>query len=193
MKLLQVMFVLVTAASMSSLSYAQSQEEENVHYEKLKVLEPILGTWTLTRTNDETGEQTEISTTYSWSAAKKMIVSTSKQRRANKGEDISTQEWGEGGPRISYLWNRTSDCIEKYWLFPQHGAAFILKVLPKSEGVFELTPIHHTSPFMPGTNTLTITDTDLRIRAIDRKGPQGEKLEDVDWYVCKRVRSAEEK
>jgi hypothetical protein len=76
---------------------------------------------------------------------------------------------------------------------PQVGAVFISKVVPKDEGVFELTPIHHTSPTTPGTNILTISETELRIRAIDRKGPQGEKLEDVDWHVCNRVKPAEEK
>jgi len=193
MKLLGMLSVLVVVFLGSSLCYAQTQEEENVAYEKLKVLEPIIGTWTHIRTDKETGGQTEIATTYSWSATKKMIVSTSKQRRANKGENISAQEWGEGGPNIAYLWNYGSECLEQHWLMPQVGVVFISKVVPKDEGMFELTPIHHTSTIPLGTNILTITETELRVRAIDLKGPQGEKLEDVDWYVCKRVKPAEEK
>jgi hypothetical protein len=68
-------------------------------------------------------------------------------------------------------------------------------VVPKNEGVFELSPIHYTSttPPLVGTNILTITDTELRIRVVEFIGPQGEKLKDVDWSVGKRVKSAEEK
>ena len=196
MKMLQVMFALVvTTASLCSLCYAQPQEEENVAYEKLKVLEPIIGTWTITRTNDETGTLHETSTTFAWADSKKMITTVSKRRQVKIGGDIATQEWTDGGPRFFYLWNLKSECIEQYFLIQGAGAGFVHGLLPKGDGVFEWKLIHAASPWESGESTVvtTITDTELRLTATNRKGPQGEDLEDVDLMKYRRDKPTGEK
>ena len=62
---------LLGVLAFGSVARGQDAEDENIQYEKLKVLEPIIGTWTFTWAGREPTEST-----YSWSASKKMIVAT---------------------------------------------------------------------------------------------------------------------
>ncbi len=188
----------VLVLSLSSLSYVHSQDVENVYYEKLKVLEPIIGTWRSTKTNEQTNKQVETVTTYSWLSNKKMIVATSKLRRADIGEDISKQEWTDLGPRVNFVWNRKSECIEQYFFF-YWGPVIASKVTPQGEGRFELDVFHSTFPDAADSdsdtdvvNVMTITEDELRIRTTNIKGPEGQPLEDWEWHTFKRDKPTDE-
>jgi hypothetical protein len=196
MKWLGMLSVLVAAFFITPLSYAQLPEEENVRYERLKVLEPIIGTWASTGTDQQTRQQTETVTTYSWSPSKKMIVSASRQRQANIGEDLSTQKWNDGGPRIFFVWNSDSACIEQVCLFTGVGRATVHKVISKGEGVFELTRIHPA----PSSDTndafvyfMTLTSTELSRGVTNPKDAQSATPDNRGWVMIRQNESAGDK
>lgn len=164
--------------------YAQEETEENLQYEELKVLEPIIGTWTSTRQYDDTGEQVETETTYVWSKTKKMILATSRQREIKDGE---VQPWMDQGPRYFYVWNGDLKCIEVYAFFANVGAAQVLKVVPQGSGAFELVRTQGTTGAEVGGFRFTIVGNEIRSLSYNRKGPDGEVISDRE-SVGKRAR-----
>ncbi len=187
MKLLGKLSVLIAAFSIGSLSYAQPQEdEENVAYEHLKVLEPFIGTWTMSFDNDYTGWHVEIMTTYSWSPTQKMLVAKGKIRRAKIGDDISTQEWTVLDVPEFWMWNTVSKSIERYSVVPGAGMAFVEKVVSKGEGVFEVVPIHGNHYLGNYTLTMVLKDKEIHNTFSNLTGPKGERKDDIK-LVSKRV------
>lgn len=183
---LSMLFV-IGAFAVGSLAHGQeAKEEENIRYEKLKALEPIIGTWSAGWTNDEKREQSEIQTTYSWSTTKKMILCVTKIRTAKTGEDLAKQDWVEGGPRYFYIWNTKSGCIEQYSLYPGIGEAAVSKVEPKGGSKFEITVIHAATDVIRGDAVVTVTQDELLTKIFNRQGDDGEKWDDIEM-VSKRV------
>jgi hypothetical protein len=178
---------ILVAAFLPSVTFAQEKNaenapaEENVHYDKLKVLEPIIGTWA----RDYSSVKGEVETTFSWSPTKKMIVSTSRNRIAEPDEDIKRKEWTDGGARIFYVWNAESECIEQHAFYTSVGRAAAHKVLPKGKGVFDFVPIH--PPTSSGDMTMTITEDEIHVEIVNREGENGESLDDRH-FVSKRIR-----
>jgi hypothetical protein len=187
MKLLGMLSVLIAAFSIGSLSYAQPQkDEENVAYEHLKVLEPIIGTWTTSFDNNYTGWHVEIMTTYSWSPTQKMLVAKGKTRRVKIGDDSSTQEWSDLDVPEFWMWNTVSKSIERYSVVPEAGMACVDKVVSKGEGVFEIAPIHGNHFLGNYTLKMVLKDKEIHNTFANLTGPKGEKQDDIE-LVSKRV------
>jgi hypothetical protein len=172
-------------------AFGQDDAEENIHYEKLKVLEPIIGTWSHIFPNRQTGGQIEHQTTYRWVATKRMIIADSIRRDITDGQ---AGPWTEGGPRTCYVWNQNQEppCIEVYFFGTLAGWAGVSRVLPKGDNEFELIQTHITLDLGGGTAnlTMTISDDEIVLMGRDRKDADGAALE--DWEsVSKRVKPKE--
>lgn len=96
---------LLGVLAFGSVARGQDAEDENIQYEKLKVLEPIIGTWTFTWAGREPTEST-----YAWSASKKMIVATYRARNAEPGEGPASESGYANNSWAFCVWN---DKIEK--------------------------------------------------------------------------------
>lgn len=187
MRRISTLFMMGALAVVSLAHGQEAKEQENVQYEELKVLEPIIGTWGANWTNEQNGEQGEIQMTYSWSSSRKMIMCASRIRKAQPGADLATQDWVDGGPRYYYVWNVTSKCIEVYALYTGIGEAVVSKVEPKGDNKFEMTVIHAAADVSRGDAILTIKEDEVVTKVINRKGDDGEKWKDLEM-VHKRVK-----
>ena len=79
---------LLLAASMVVGQAAQP----DIKYEKLKVLEPIIGTWTASGTYEAGASKWEAIASYSWSASQMAIEGEAKVRTGKVNEDISEKQ-----------------------------------------------------------------------------------------------------
>jgi hypothetical protein len=168
-------------------AYAQEDSEENTAFEKLKVLEPMIGTWHFTWSNEETGEHGEVHTTFSWAPEKRMIVSASKLRKAQMDKDFASLPWNDGGPRIFYVWNSKAESIEEYAMFTVAGTSRTCTVTPNGDGRFDLKEIRATTD--SGTYDLNyeLSDNTMTIRFSNHKTSDGEPQEDRE-IVMSRVK-----
>jgi hypothetical protein len=142
---------LITALSaifVCGLIYAQdATEEENLEYEKLKVLEPLIGTWQIEWTNDETGVKGQAKVEISWSETKKMVRQKQFMRTAEPGADLVEQEWNARADRC-YLWNHNTKRIEQVNINERSGWVITREVKPSGGGVFVM-------PAISGSNEVT--------------------------------------
>ncbi len=107
---------------------AQNADEKNLEYEKLKVLEPMVGTYHGSGTNQETGEVWEVRVTIAWSDSKKMLMSEASARGAGAEADLPTKEWETAQRREYYLWNSDEKHVEHIVVNPTRGVLQINKV-----------------------------------------------------------------
>ena len=152
----------------------------NPKYEKLKVLEPIIGTWTFVRTYPGSEAKSEVQTTYSWSPSKGMITSTSRTRHAADGDLGKAQEWIEGGPFIFFVWNEKTNRIESHGLYTLAGNAGVYAVTCRDDGSFESSPTHENFDTVLSKDVMTIKGNEMRIKSTNRRDPSGETLEDSE-------------
>lgn len=166
---------------------AQEQPEENVSYEKLKVLEPLIGTWSANWTKNETGAQNEMQMTFSWAPKNRMIVSVGKARTADAGKTLDTQPWEDGGPRGFYVWNSKAGSIEQTWFFTMMGMAIHSTVMPKGNGEFEMKTFHQTGDLGTYDITMVVTENECRQKFVSRDSANGDASKDFE-IVMKRVK-----
>lgn len=150
----------------------------NPRYEKLKVLEPIIGTWTFVRTYPGSEAKSEVQTTYSWSPSKGMITSTSRTRHAADGDLSQAQEWIEGGPFVFFVWNEKTNRIESHGLYTLAGFADVCAVTCREDGSFESSPTHEDFDAVLSKDVMTISGNEMRVKSTNRRSPSGEALED---------------
>jgi hypothetical protein len=153
-----IMFAVAIVLS-SGLSYGQEAEEEGVEYEKLKVLEPIIGTWHATIPD----RGFEAFHTYSWSDTKRMIVASGTQKRGKPGEVPSETALSESPRKEFIVWNHTTNCIERYLLLARAGLFHVTLLSPIGDGKFTVAVKSNTKPGTGGTpaTMLTVTDDEL--------------------------------
>ncbi len=164
----------------------------NPRYEKLKVLEPIIGTWTFVRTYTGIPAKSEVQTTYTWSPSKGMITSTSRTRHAENGDLSQTQEWIEGGPFIFFVWNEKTNRIESHGLYTLAGFADVYAVTCREDGSFESSPTHEDFDAVLSKDVMTIKGNEMRIKSTNQRSPSGETLEDRE-EVYTRIAPPEKK
>lgn len=183
MKCCGLSLLLFGVLSVGPLAFGQDDAEQNVHYERLKVLEPIIGTWYSAMPNRQTGGQIEQRTTYRWIATKRMIIADSVRREIADGEP---GPWTEGGPRFHLVWNQKLECIEIYSFATLAGWAFVERVLPKGDNEFELISTQVTVDRGTANMTMTISDEEILWKLRNRKSVDGEALDDQE-VILKRV------
>ena len=178
-----ILVVLIGMLHVPAFAQDATEPRTNVAYEKLKVLEPLMGTWSRSWIQQGSGIRIEVETTYSWSPSKLMIVSKSRSRFGDN------KEWIDGGAHIYYAWNEKSECIEQFHMYTLWGRATVNRVLPKEKGVFELISIHDNLDVGTSTKTMTISENEIRILLQNQKDPKGAPLEDEE-QVFKRISQA---
>lgn len=179
------MFLALTAtvAGLMCLpTYAQDATEgDNLEYEKLKVLEPLIGTFHQNWTDEKTGEIRESEATISWCDSKKMLVVTGRQRAAKTEDAVARQPWKAWTDIIHYYWNNVSHQIESVRVRPEEGFVTVNTITPNDNGVFVYTQIK-TSSDRSGSPKLTVEATDeaLTLRASGRVDAEGKPLDDSE-------------
>lgn len=179
--------LLLTVACVRPPIWAQEPTEQDVSHEKLKVLEPIIGTWSATWTNDETGAQNEMQVTFSWAAKARMIVSVGKARTADAGKTLDSQPWEDGGPRGFFVWNSKAGAIEQTWFFTMMGMAIHSTITPKGNGQFEMKTFHQTGDWGTYDMTMVVTEDECRQKFVSRDSASGDASKDFE-IVMKRVK-----
>jgi hypothetical protein len=179
MKCCGLLSLLIGSLLVGPQAFGQDDAEENIHYERLKVLEPIIGTWSARRTDSRTGAENEQQTTYRWSATKRMIIGDSIRRDITDGQ---AGPWNEGGPRFCYVWNQYLKCIEVYAFYTMAGVAAVSRLIEKGDGEFEWSETQMTTDDWPTASiTMTISDDEIVMKGRNRKSVDGEELDDLEW------------
>ena len=185
MRSLGMLFVFIPVLAMTSLCHGEGTEEENVHYEKLKVLEPMIGTWQMTWADEETGTQGLWELNFSWTPSKRVIAATTKTRRAEKGEDITKKAWLTRNTGW-YVWNSESQWIENYHVNQETGLASVSKLSPTGNGAFESEQIRASANTGTSRTTVKCVGDEMHWAFVNRKSPTGEAQKDI-FGVFKRV------
>jgi hypothetical protein len=164
--------------------FSQEQaQEENVEYEKLKVLEPIIGTWHAK--SQDAGMHREYHIKYSWSDSKKIIEGEVTNRTSPADEDIAAQPFAIFA-RAFFVWNQQDERIERYLAFFRTGQVTVNEWIPKGNGVFAVKRLSSTSPRGTAEIQVTISNDKYTHEATNVKDADGTAQD--DWgYSLDRV------
>jgi hypothetical protein len=177
--------LLVTVLACSPLLAQEAEDADNVEFQKLKVLEPILGIYHWAWSNDE-GEHESL-LTISWNVSKKAMIATRQARHADTKETLSLKPWIDQEDRVYYFWNHAEDRIESVRVAPYTAEYSINEVMAEGDGEFTLKFIRSTDPSQPrATMKMVATDDSLTFKISNRKNAAGDPLEDMDFEI-KRV------
>jgi hypothetical protein len=183
----------VMALFVCGLTYAQDtsteQAEQNIEYEKLKVLEPLVGTFLMEGTNEQEGTKWEWVHSTDWSGPeKKMLITETKFRSAGAEADLEKQEWAVGKGGFYYVWNNAAKRIEYIAVMARRGSVTVSEVKCNGDGLYSLKRLSTTvSPAGSEETTVTVDDQTLLWKITNRKSADGQPEEDMvfDW---KRVK-----
>jgi hypothetical protein len=170
------------------LIYAQdATEDENLEYEKLKVLEPMVGTYHSTGKNEETGRVWEMRATIAWSGSKKMLVQELAVRNAETEAGLAEKEWQPSQVRLYNVWNHSANRIEQFHVRPGIGVVTIREVKHEGNKVFSYSRISTTGdPNWKSDIRAVVTKEGITYHITNQQNPAGEALEDTEWKI-KRI------
>lgn len=169
--------LLLSALVLQSVARCQEAKEENIHFEQLKVLEPIIGTWTFTWPGLEPAEST-----YAWSTGKKMVVARYRSQNAEPGKSLESELGYADNSWAFCVWNAKEKCIELHTFMPFMGTCTVSKVTPKGNGEFEIVPVRMSGNGGSYTMSWTITEKEILTRMFNRTDRQGQALEDIEIH-----------
>jgi hypothetical protein len=160
--------------------------EPNVHHEKLKVLEPLIGSWHAEGERSNRGIKWESITSASWSDAQKMIQVQTKYRTAELDGDLAAQEWKEWGQMQFYVWNSDANRIEFYVVNRNEGEVYISQVDCGKDGVITYPRIRATAKggFNGGQRTDKVTKQEWTSRFFGAKDQEGNESE--GWELTRQ-------
>jgi hypothetical protein len=161
----------------------ETAEEESIHYEKLKVLKPLLGEWHSVQKLGN-GGQAEWLHTVSWAPSKKMLVGKVQMRFAPAGTDLADEDWEHRG-RMFWAWSPGSESIQlvtvgEHWGFITHSEAKV----DEKKGVITYPDVHGTGGGS-SERVDTVTATEWKTEITNRKNAEGEELDDMGWTFTK--------
>lgn len=190
----RLIFTLTTFVAMvtGSLNFAQEPAADgNPEYERLKVLEPLVGEYRAIGDVQPDGEQREWRLSFFWSKQKKMLLAESRNRRIDAQATPEDKEWNFG-ERQYYVWNHRTNRIEWVHVRPAFGVVNTREVTAQGNGVFSMQLLTSTSDAAtePGLFTLTGTADSLKMKFSDRKKPDGQPDEDLE-FTLPRVKQSE--
>jgi hypothetical protein len=188
MRSLGKLFLFASAVAMTSLCHGQAPEDENVHYDNLKVLEPMIGTWQFKFGDADAGAHGVWETSFAWTPNKRTIATMTRNRRADKGENITTKDWLTKNVGM-YVWNTELGCIESYDVDQETGVAFVSKLCPTGEGAFEFEHVRASALVGTVRTTLKCVGDELYWAFLNRTSPTGEPQPDIHG-LFKRVSPA---
>jgi hypothetical protein len=188
MKRISFALTIVAGLTLCGVAFAQNAaEEENPAIQELKVLEPLVGTYHASRTNEETGRVREIRRTISWSDTKTMLTSEAIGREAESEADLANQEWQPWGYRAYYVWNHDASRIELITVMPGPGVVNVSEIKREDENVFTHSRIRTTgNPAWRSAVKVIVTEEGITYQLTNRKNAAGETLEDAE-YEMKRM------
>ncbi len=178
-------FPCLVANLLAGANYAQETEvEENAQYEKLKVLEPLVGEYRYEAPVQANGEQREWRLLIFWNKQKKMLLGESRNRRIDGSATVKEKEWNFG-ERQYYVWNDREGRIESFQVRPARGLVNTCEVRLMGNGVFVIKLLGSTGdPVVESAQiTMTATDAGITTRYTGRKDPDGQPLEDMEFTV----------
>ena len=183
-RLIFAVFGTVIAIGMCGVAWSQDADE-NPEYEKLKVLEPLIGTY-YAEWSEEDGEQDTLMT-FAWNSNKRALISTREGRKADTKQELRMKRWQGLQDRYYYFWNAVENRIESVGLNPTGGDCTISVVKPIAKGEYALEFVRSTTTTESrSTVQIVVTDDSLTFKITNRKDADGAPLEDVD-FVGKRV------
>lgn len=185
---LALAFAFLAANLVADANYAQETAvEENAQYEKLKVLEPLVGEYRFDGQVQANGEQREWRLLFFWNKEKKMLLGESRNRRVDAGATAEEKEWNFG-QRQYHVWNDREKRIESYHVRAAQGVIATREVKPMGNGVFVLELLSSTGDSVAESAQITMTATNAGIayRLTGRKDPAGRPLEDME-FAAQRV------
>jgi hypothetical protein len=152
----------------------------NIEYEKLKVLQPLVGTWRMVFT-DEAGATREWLTKVDWSVTRKMIVARATTRTARSPNELAGQEWHEMGYAF-YVWNPSAERIELFNIGTTWGSIVVSEVTPRRHGIIVYSRIRGTkrSNWLRLDSVSYSTWTTTLTRCDDARG---RRVADVTWTL----------
>lgn len=148
MKNLTLVAVLATVLS-CSVTQAQETAAVNPFYERLKVLEPLIGKYSAD-TIRRGGKTFEQERSIFWSARKRMIVATTRIRQEQ-------QDWEEIQNRQFFYWNAAEDRIEFLRIWPPTGRVDRYEVIPESDDKFVFEQLSSSRRAGTSKQTWTVT------------------------------------
>jgi len=173
---------LVAIIVLSGIALGQEpNEEEQIQYEKLKVLEPLVGTYIIEGTNEENGTKWEWVNTIGWNGpSKSMLIIDDKIRWANAEEDVKAKDWVITKTHHYFVWNATTQRIEYVSVWARQGTIVVNHVIPQGEGVYSMSRLSTTeSPVGNADMLVKVDDTSLEWKVIKRTTPDGAPADDM--------------
>jgi hypothetical protein len=188
MKRISFALTIVVASTVCGVANAQdAKEEANLEYEKLKMLDPMVGTYHSMGQNEETGRVWQMRTTIAWSDSKRMLVHELAVRNAETEADLAKQEWQPSQVRLYNVWNHSANRIENFWVRPGIGLVTISEVKHEGDNVFSYSRISTTGdPKWKSDIKAVVNDEGITYLTTNRKNPAGEALEDTELKM-KRI------
>jgi hypothetical protein len=184
MKHFNLALVTVVATTFCGFTHAQEAENETQtsrEYEKLKALEPLVGTYIIEGTNEETGVNWEWVITIDWNGPpKSMLIVEDKRRWANAEEDVKTKDWATTKNRHYFVWNNSTERIEYMNVWARRGRISVHHVIPKGEGTYSMPRLTTTeSPAGNANITVKVDESSLVWKIVDRTTPDGTREDDM--------------
>jgi hypothetical protein len=176
----------IIALPMYGVAFAQdASDESNENYEKLKVLEPLVGTYYTKFADEELGKW-ETKTTISWLDSKSILKEEVTNRIFDSDGELETQDWSD--PVMNYfVWNNVTKRIEKITLMPWNGGCQISAVDIIGDGAYKHSLVRTTrNPSGWGELTARVTEKGIEVSVRKWIGEDGEPMPDVDLFM-KRV------
>jgi hypothetical protein len=180
MKHFNLALATVTAMFVCGFAHAQEAEnEKNIEYEKLKVLEPMVGTYHNAGKIEETGRVWETRATIAWSDSKKMLIRELTWRAAETEAELAEQEWQPLPNRTYFAWNHSENRIERIYVLPRTGLVTISEVKHEGDNVFAYLPISNTAARVGKSDfRAVVTKEGISLEMTNRQNAEGDPLED---------------
>ena len=155
--------------------HGQETPVEHAAYAHLKVLEPLVGSWTMTGTSDQ-GVDFEYKLTFSWTRNKSMLLGDATVRVLGDGPDQPEVPWHH----VGYVWNDNTDSIEMTRLHLNSGVVDVASLTAMGGGKFRRAQIRSTTKDQVTEDTVTtISGAKVLVASTNRKNAAGEALPDT--------------
>jgi hypothetical protein len=152
--------------------HGQEPPKAHAAYAHLQVLEPLIGSWTMTGTSDR---RYEYKLTFSWSRNKSALLGDATLRLLG----------GDGGQpeipwhRLGYVWNDNTDSIEMTRLHLNSGVIEVASLKTLGNGKLRRSQIRSTAKEQVTEDTLVqISGATVTVTSTNRKNAAGEALPD---------------
>jgi hypothetical protein len=177
LRLTMIAFVMLFVATQAR---GQEPPREHAAYAHLKVLEPVVGSWVLTGTNDE-GIDYTYELTYYWTYNKSMLLGDAVIRVPRGGDEVELP-WD----RLAYAWNDDTKSIEVTRQRLNKGIVTVASYTLMDDGRWGGSLIR-TSEKEPvtGDTFVTVSEEKITVVTTNLKNAAGEALPDTSLTLTR--------